>query len=190
MPYPNEHGARLRDPGDFDPETFRRVKGGTLFARIPVPDSVSVIWGKLKGHSLPEDNPIAQALRFPVESWTEERARKWLEENKVRYILFEPATPSEEGAEAGTADEFILCADSLRFDSQDAGAGDETIPKFEITAYTGGVMNIEGWRAPVVVDLAGLELPETIPVLARHDQDQARSAPDAVSASGATMGTA
>ena len=72
---------------------------------------------------------------------------------------------------APTAD-LILCADSLRFNSSNAGTDAEAIPKFEITAYTGGELQIEGWRGPVVVDLAGIELPETIPVLARHDQGQ------------------
>ena len=41
-------------------------------------------------------------------------------------------------------------------------------PRFEILAYTGGIMNIAGW-GPVVIDLAGCSLPKTVPVLVDHD---------------------
>jgi len=65
-PYPNEHAARLRDPGDFDPDSFRRKNDGTIYGKIKVPSTIAVIWAKLKAHSGPKDNPIPQALRFPV----------------------------------------------------------------------------------------------------------------------------
>lgn len=40
--------------------------------------------------------------------------------------------------------------------------------RLSIVGYTGGVMRIEGF-GPLVVDLTGLELPRSIPVLADHD---------------------
>ncbi len=36
-------------------------------------------------------------------------------------------------------------------------------------AYSGGPMQIAGWRHPVVVDLAGMEVPEAVPLLANHE---------------------
>src|SRR5215469_2023887 len=36
-------------------------------------------------------------------------------------------------------------------------------------AYSGGAMRLPGWKHPVVVDLAGLTLPEILPLLADHE---------------------
>lgn len=36
-------------------------------------------------------------------------------------------------------------------------------------AYTGGPLKLSGWKAPVVVDLSGLCIPESVPLLANHD---------------------
>ncbi len=36
-------------------------------------------------------------------------------------------------------------------------------------AYSGGRINQPGWKHPVVVDLAGMEIPESIPLLANHE---------------------
>lgn len=95
MPFPNEHSARLRNPGDFDPDTFRRTKGGTIYGKIKVPQTIGIIWGKLKGSSAPEDMPIPQTLRFLKDSWSAAEAKSWLKTNNVKYIGFEPAKMSE-----------------------------------------------------------------------------------------------
>lgn len=84
-PYPTEHAARLQDPGKF--EKFRRTAGGKLFNRIDVPKTIGIIWGKFKGR----EGWTAQALRFDKKAWTETAARKWLKDNQVKAILFEPA---------------------------------------------------------------------------------------------------
>ncbi|MDD5599929.1 MAG: HK97 family phage prohead protease, partial [Victivallaceae bacterium] len=42
-------------------------------------------------------------------------------------------------------------------------------PKVAGLAYGGGKMNLPGWKYPVVVDLAGLEIPEQVPLLANHE---------------------
>lgn len=36
-------------------------------------------------------------------------------------------------------------------------------------AYTGGKMDVGQWKEPIVVDLAGLEIPESVPLLANHE---------------------
>lgn len=98
-PYPNEHSARLKSPDLFDDDTVRRKKDGTIYGRIKVPATVSVIWGKLKDHSGAEDNPVPQALRFPVDDWTAAEAKKWLKDNGIKYIAFEPAEKAGEHSE-------------------------------------------------------------------------------------------
>ena len=75
MPYPHEHSCRLRDPGDFQEDSFRRIKQ----------DSLSIIIGRPKG----KDTTTAQAYRYPIEDWTEGRARAHCGEHEGS---FEPAT--------------------------------------------------------------------------------------------------
>jgi len=48
-------------------------------------------------------------------------------------------------------------------------AADGGNPKVVGLAYGGGKMNLPGWKFPVVVDLGGLELPESVPLLANHE---------------------
>lgn len=92
MPFPNEHSARLRNPDDFDPKSFRRTAGGRLFGgRIEVPQSVGIVWAKLKGKAEASDPPMPQALRFKKSSWTAEAAKKWLDRNGIHPASFEPA---------------------------------------------------------------------------------------------------
>lgn len=99
-PNPNEHSARLKSPDLFDDDTFRRKKDGTIYGSIKVPATIAVIWGKLKEHNKPSDNPIPQALRFPVDDWTVAEAKKWLKDNGIKYIAFEPVEKAGEHSEA------------------------------------------------------------------------------------------
>lgn len=48
-------------------------------------------------------------------------------------------------------------------------ASDSGKPKVMGMAYGGGKMRLQGWKQPVVVDLAGMEIPETVPLLANHE---------------------
>jgi len=92
MPYPNEHSARLRKPGDFDDKSFRRTDVKEFRSKKST-KTFSVIWAKLKGKTKKSDPAIAQALRFPIDNWTEKQARAWLKkEPETKFILFEPAT--------------------------------------------------------------------------------------------------
>jgi len=71
MPYPNEHSCRLRDPGDFQQDSFRRMKRGKL----------SIIIGRLKG----KKTTTKQAYRYSTKSWTEAEAKKHCKENKGTF---------------------------------------------------------------------------------------------------------
>jgi len=107
MPYPNEHSARLRDPGGFSKKAWRRTKGGTIYGRIKVPSSISIIWGKLAGKDKPSDPVLPQALRFPISSWGEKaaKAKEWLKKNNITYKRFETASPKKsESARTNTND--------------------------------------------------------------------------------------
>jgi len=79
MPYPSEHSVRVLGPNRFEPESFRRknLKSG-----------IDIIVGKLKG----ETTMTTQAYRFNVKQFTAAQARKWLTDNKIKFIEFEPAS--------------------------------------------------------------------------------------------------
>jgi len=52
-----------------------------------------------------------------------------------------------------------------------AAAGDTTsVPSFKLLAYTGGLMTLMGWDYPVVVELAGMDIPsQQLPARLQHD---------------------
>jgi hypothetical protein len=87
MPFPNEHAARVRIPGDFQPDSFKRKE---------IKPGIDIIIGRLKG----EDTMTTQAYRFDKTKFTVEEAKKWLKDNDIKVILFEPA---KETTEAETA---------------------------------------------------------------------------------------
>jgi len=83
-PYPDEHAARVRDPGDFQKDSFRSKE-------LPKSD-VRMIIGKLKG----ETTTTVQSYRFPKDKFTVAQAKKWLKDNDVKYVEFEPAKETKE----------------------------------------------------------------------------------------------
>ena len=93
-PYANEHAARLIDPNKCDPKTFRRKADGTIYGHIKVPETIDVIWAKLKTANKPSDYPVPQALRFPAEKWTAAEARAWLKKNDIEPEEFMAAGKS------------------------------------------------------------------------------------------------
>ena len=48
-------------------------------------------------------------------------------------------------------------------------ASDGGKPKVKGLAYSGGKMRLFGWSKPVVVDLSGMAVPESVPLLANHE---------------------
>jgi len=45
-------------------------------------------------------------------------------------------------------------------------------PKFSVVAYTGGAMNLGGWRMPVVVDLSGMAFGNSLIANLDHDRSK------------------
>ena len=78
-PYPNEHACRLRQPGDFQAESFRRTEREHEGKRY------SIIMGWLKG----ETSMTEQAYRYPSDTWTEAQARAHCDAHDG--ATFEPA---------------------------------------------------------------------------------------------------
>jgi len=74
-PYPNEHACRLRDPGDFQSDSFRRV------SREHDDKTYGVIMGRLMG----ETTMTEQAYRYPTASWSESQAKSHCQDHDGRF---------------------------------------------------------------------------------------------------------
>src|SRR4030042_5222890 len=70
-PFPNEHACRLKDPGGYQDDSFRRI---TRDKRV-------IIVARPKGETTTE----AQAYRYPIGDWTEEAARAACTEAKGNF---------------------------------------------------------------------------------------------------------
>lgn len=82
-PYPNEHACRLRSPGDFQSDTFKRTQrrsDGKVY---------SIIMGRLKG----EDTLTEQAYRYDKDIWSASEASSHCEDHDGS---FEGAEKSED----------------------------------------------------------------------------------------------
>lgn len=65
-----------------------------------------------------------------------------------------------------------LVASAVQFDAAAPDGEPQTLRRFTMTAYTGGAMQLAGWRYPVVVDLAGIDLGrQRRPILLDHTRD-------------------
>lgn len=74
-PYPHEHACRLRDPGDFQSDSFRRV------TREHDGKTYGVIMGKLAG----ETTMTEQAYRYPTAGWSESSAKAHCQDHDGRF---------------------------------------------------------------------------------------------------------
>lgn len=78
MPYPNEHSARIKEPGSFTKDSFRRKNIAT---------GIDIIIGRLKGKT----TTTTQAYRFKAGTFIPSEARKWLKDHNIGFISFESA---------------------------------------------------------------------------------------------------
>lgn len=62
---------------------------------------------------------------------------------------------------------FVLLCAGVKTDSVD----DALPSRFEILAYTGGKLNVDGFDLPVVIDLQGLDTSTRIPIPIKHNTD-------------------
>jgi len=89
-PYPNEHACRLRDPGDFEADSFRRT------SREHEGKKYSVIMGRLKGQTTLTE----QTYRYPTDAWDVSSARAHCKDHNG--ILFEPAKDVRDASSLAT----------------------------------------------------------------------------------------
>ncbi|MCC7407743.1 MAG: hypothetical protein IT442_06700, partial [Phycisphaeraceae bacterium] len=65
---------------------------------------------------------------------------------------------------------------AMQIDAQASAVGEgatPALPRFSMVAYTGGAMRLAGWKFPVVVDLAGMNIPSQLrPIRVGHNTDQ------------------
>jgi ATP-dependent protease ClpP protease subunit len=90
MPYPNEHSARIKDPGEFDPKSFKSKD---------IAPGVRIIIGKLRSGG---DSMVTQTYRFNISHFTAQEAKDWCKKNNVHYISFTPATNSKDMEDSTT----------------------------------------------------------------------------------------
>lgn len=65
-----------------------------------------------------------------------------------------------------------LLATSVELEAAPAEGDAQKLRRFSMTAYTGGAMQLAGWRYPVVVDLQGLQMGrQRRPILLDHTRD-------------------
>jgi len=83
MPYPTEHTARVKDPGEFEPESFRRK---------PIAAGVDLVFGRPLG----SEYVVAQSYRFDAGEFTTAEAKAWLDEHGVAVLAIEPAAVTKE----------------------------------------------------------------------------------------------
>jgi len=90
-PYPEEHSCRLRNPDDFENDSFRST------TRKHDGKEYRVIMGKLKG----QDTMTEQAYRYPKDTWEKEAARTHCENHggKFEAASGAQAQPPEEKEE-------------------------------------------------------------------------------------------
>jgi len=174
MPMPNEHSARLRDPDDFDAKTYRRTDGGTIYGKIKVPKTISIIWAKLKGKAKPSDPPLPQALRFPTKNWTADKAKQWLKTNGIKYQSFEPASGESKAdkhtlasIDGNTAPcQACVFAEAEFTKGSNDGQNKKT---FSIVGYSGRIIEGHWYWGNIAFDLTGMKFAKkNTPVLEEH----------------------
>jgi HK97 family phage major capsid protein/HK97 family phage prohead protease len=99
-PYPNEHAARLTDPGQYD--RIRRVND-------EFGAGIDAIYG------IKDETAELQAIRFDADRFTPAEARQWLSEHDYSPTEFEEATGEREAERA--APDALKVGDFVEWDS-------------------------------------------------------------------------
>jgi hypothetical protein len=160
-PYPNEHAARVREPGDFKPDSFRRKN---------IADGVDIIIGKLKAGG---DSMVTQAYRFKADVFTADEARAWLKKNDIKFISFEPANGDSKRSAAGDFGAADFPAVVRAETATEADMSMDVVVATE-KALPGLSRNFELVDQKLL--MSGAELPESAPLIDSHDKSTVRNA--------------
>lgn len=104
IPLPNEHAARIKDPGNYPQKRDQNDKFGP---------GISVVWGITK-----DGTPEIQSIHFDDSKFTPKQAEKWLKEHDYTPIIFEPSVASEQKMEAADNVEAKITAPSIEYDDE------------------------------------------------------------------------
>ena len=101
-----------------------------------------------------------------------------------------PSPKNEPRAGEGPREfQIVAAAGDLQWIDAATAEGQSAKPRrFQMTAYTGGPMQLNGWRYPVVVDLAGLQASAKPKVFLEHDRAARVGHIDQVQLSESTLG--
>lgn len=111
-PYPNEHACRLRDPDDFQDDSFKRTE------REHEGKKYSIIMGRLKG----EDTMTEQAYRYNKDTWSAGEASKHCKDHDGS---FEAAKEPKEISQAQLIDDIEYTLLNI----EKAGIGENAMSK-------------------------------------------------------------
>ncbi len=91
----------------------------------------------------------------------------------TQLLTMNSPLPTELNILAQSEDKLLnLQACSVEFEAAPADGNESTLRRFTMTAYTGGPMQLNGWRYPVVVDLQGMQMgKQRRPILLDHMRD-------------------
>ena len=80
----------------------------------------------------------------------------------------------------------LSCA--MQIEAAEPVDGKPALPRFRMIAYTGGAMQVTGWRYPVIVDLSGLGIPsQSRPIRMGHDPAQGIGHTDTIRVDGSKL---
>lgn len=155
LPDPDESWAQIHGtPEDFLHESFQSIE---------IEPSIREITAELKAEP---GKRVTCAYCFRLPTYDAIKAQAWLSAKQIQCAKFDP--PKDTTYRQITASGVSLTGQGFRLKAAAVG-----LPKLDILVYTGGLVQPEGWDIPIVVDLAGLQIPEQqTPVLFNHDPDQ------------------
>ncbi len=103
-PYPNEHACRLRNPGDFQDGSFRRM------TRQSDGKTYSIVMGRLKG----ETTLTEQAYRYDKDTWDADEARSHCEEHDGSFEAAEKQEKTGRVLSAASTSKIQAALDALK----------------------------------------------------------------------------
>jgi adenine-specific DNA-methyltransferase len=135
---PNEIRYRVRDPEQFQPESFRRKA-------LDGVDGIAIIIGRLKKEFVPDDHDpkamILQAYRFAKKTeqnpdgWTMDKAREWIDQHE----------PQASKAELRIDENMQSLADTPLSDDLDLLSCQAGVDPVRVTGFMGNKYMMLGW---------------------------------------------
>jgi len=191
MPYPHEHAARLKDPDRY--ERFRRennkfgpgihaIWGITADGKVELQAirfdasrftvAEARAWLKEHGYKPIRFEPASEGKTEaqsdgPFDCECLDCGYQMRSEKHCRDIRCPQCGGDMRRVERpGPGQRGTAAAIELKLVAQ---ANDEAPVRVHGIAYNGGLLELNGWRHPVVIDLEGLSIPDAVPLLVNHE---------------------